>query len=33
VEGLRQNEDDFDNAFEEMKNAGAIIITSDDING
>ena len=33
VEGIRQNEDDFDNAFEEMKYAGAIIITSDDING
>ena len=33
VEGIRQNEDDFDNAFEEMKNAGAIIITSEDING
>ena len=32
VEGLRQNEDDFDNAFEEMKNAGATIITSNDIN-
>ena len=33
VEGIRQNEDDFDNAFEEMKKAGATIITSDDING
>ena len=33
VEGIRQNEDDFDNAFEEMKIAGATIITSDDING
>jgi len=32
VEGIRQNEDDFDNAFEEMKKAGATIITSDDIN-
>ncbi len=32
VEGLRQNKDDFDNAFKEMKNAGAIIITSDDVN-
>ena len=31
VEGIRQYEDDFDNAFEEMKNSGAIIITSDDI--
>jgi len=31
VEGIRQNEDDFDNAFEEMKKAGAIIITSDDV--
>ena len=29
VEGIRQNIDDFDNAFEEMKNAGATIITSD----
>ncbi|MCZ6702559.1 MAG: isochorismatase family protein, partial [Ignavibacteria bacterium] len=33
VEGIRQNEDDFDNAFEEMNKAGAIIITSEDING
>ncbi len=33
VEGIRQNEDDFDNAFEEMKNAGAIIITSEDVDG
>jgi len=33
VEGIRQNEDDFDNAFEEMKKAGAIIITSENING
>jgi len=33
VEGIRQNEDDFNNAFEEMKKAGAIIITSDKING
>jgi nicotinamidase/pyrazinamidase len=32
VEGIRQNEDDFENAFEEMKNAGARIITSDEIN-
>ncbi len=32
VEGIRKNEDDFDNAFEEMKKAGATIITSDDIN-
>ncbi|MCZ6703951.1 MAG: isochorismatase family protein, partial [Ignavibacteria bacterium] len=31
VEGIRQNENDFDNAFEEMKNAGAIIITSEDV--
>ncbi|MCH7771712.1 MAG: isochorismatase family protein [Bacteroidetes bacterium] len=31
IEGIRQNEDDFENAFEEMKNAGATIITSDDI--
>jgi len=31
VEGLRQNEDDFDNAIEEMKNAGATIITSEDV--
>ena len=29
VEGIRQNENDFDNAFEEMKKAGAKIITSD----
>ena len=33
VEGIRQNEDDFDNAFEEMKNAGAMIITSEDVDG
>ena len=33
VEGIRENEDDFDNAFEEMKNAGATKITSDEING
>ncbi len=33
VEGIRQYKDDFNNAFEEMKNAGAIIITSDDIHG
>jgi nicotinamidase/pyrazinamidase len=33
VEGLRQNEDDFDNAFEEMKNADAEIITSDIVSG
>ncbi len=33
VEGIRQNEDDFDNAFAEMKESGAIIITSADING
>jgi nicotinamidase/pyrazinamidase len=33
VEGLRQNKDDFNNAIEEMKNAGAIIIISADING
>jgi len=33
VEGIRQSEDDFDTAFKEMKNAGAIIITSDDIDG
>ena len=33
VEGIRENEDDFDNALKEMKNAGAIIITSDEING
>ena len=33
VEGIRQNDDDFDNAFEEMKNAGATIITSYDIKG
>ncbi len=32
VEGLRQNECDFDDAIEEMKNAGAMIITSRDIN-
>ena len=31
VEGIRQNENDFENAFEEMKNAGAIIINSKDI--
>jgi nicotinamidase/pyrazinamidase len=31
VEGLRQNESDFDNAFEEMKKAGAIIIISEDV--
>jgi nicotinamidase/pyrazinamidase len=33
VEGLRQNKNDFDNAIEEMNNAGAIIITSEDIDG
>jgi nicotinamidase/pyrazinamidase len=33
VEGIRENENDFDNAFEEMKNADAIIITSADIHG
>ncbi|MCH8035422.1 MAG: nicotinamidase [Bacteroidetes bacterium] len=33
VEGIRQNENAFENAFDEMKNAGAIIITSDDIHG
>ena len=33
VEGIRQNIDDYDNAFEEMKNAGATIITSDDVSG
>ena len=33
IEGIRQYKDDFDNAFEEMKNAGAIIITSDDVDG
>jgi len=33
VEGIRQNKSDFENAFDEMKNAGAIIITSDDIHG
>ena len=32
VEGIRQNEDDFDNAFEDMRNAGATIIVSADIN-
>ena len=31
VEGIRQNEDDYDNAFEEMKNAGAVILDSADI--
>jgi nicotinamidase/pyrazinamidase len=31
VEGLRQNKDDFENALEEMKNAGAAIITSEDV--
>ncbi len=31
VEGIRQNEDDFDRAFEEMRNAGATIITSEDV--
>ena len=31
VEGIRQNAGDFDNAFEEMKNAGAMIITSEDV--
>ena len=29
VEGIRQNEADFENAFEEMEKAGAAIITSD----
>jgi len=33
VEGIRQNEGDFENAIKEMNNAGAKIITSDDING
>ena len=33
VEGIRQNKDDFDNAFEVMKNAGATIVTSYDIKG
>jgi len=33
VEGIRQNEDDFENAFEDMQQAGAIIISSGDING
>ncbi len=33
VEGIRQNEDDFDRAFEEMRNAGATIITSENIDG
>jgi len=33
VEGIRQNENDFDTTFEEMKKAGAIIITSDDVDG
>ena len=33
TEGLRENKDDFDNAFEEMENAGAAIITSDEIIG
>lgn len=31
VEGIRENEEDFENAFEEMKNAGATIIGSADI--
>jgi len=31
VEGIRQNEDDYDNAFEDMKNAGAIIIAAEDV--
>jgi nicotinamidase/pyrazinamidase len=33
VEGIRQNEDAFEDAFDEMEKAGATIITSDDING
>ena len=33
VEGIRENENDFDNALEEMKNAGAIIIISEDVDG
>jgi len=32
VEGIRQNKDDFENAFEDMQQAGAIIISSGDIN-
>ena len=31
VEGIRQNENDFENAFEDMKKAGAEVITSADI--
>jgi len=33
VEGIRQNEADFDKAFEDMEKAGATIITADDISG
>jgi len=33
VEGIRQNEADFENAFEEMEKAGAAIITSDIVSG
>ncbi len=31
VEGIRQNEGDFEDAFEEMEKAGATIITSEDL--
>ena len=32
VEGIRQNENDFENAFEEMNEAGAIVVESSGIN-
>jgi hypothetical protein len=31
VEGIRQNEDDFEKAFEDMKEAGAVVVSGNEL--